>query len=95
MSEGNDFLVNEHDITRLLETARSKSDLHRAIDALPDDAKLILVANACCCGDPEHDAGVGGAIFHTAYGNPTLPEALGLLRLTEHRLITTILDGHD
>jgi hypothetical protein len=82
-------------IAQLLESAKSKSDLHRAIDALPDDAKLILIANACCCGDPEHESSVGGAIFHAAYGDPSLTEALGLLRLTEHRLVTTIFEGRD
>lgn len=47
--------MDDHDaIERVLFVAKSKSDLHRAIDALPDDAKLILVADACCCGDPEH-----------------------------------------
>jgi hypothetical protein len=87
--------MNDHEIEHILESAKSKSDLHRAIDALPDNAKLLLIANACCCDDPEHEPMVGGAIFHAAFGNPSLPEALGLLRLTEHRLITTIVDGRD
>jgi hypothetical protein len=75
-------------IDRVFFVAKSKSDLHRAIDALPDDAKLLLVANACCCGDRDHESS-DGAIYHAAFGDPTLVEALGLLRLAEHRLVAT------
>jgi hypothetical protein len=84
--------MNDH-ISHVLHTAKSKSDLHRVIDALPDNAQLILVANACCCDEIGHDPAVGAAVYHATYGNPTLSEAVGLLRLAEHRLITTILDG--
>ncbi|HEY5349645.1 MAG TPA: hypothetical protein VIJ64_07925 [Candidatus Lustribacter sp.] len=73
-------------IERVLAVAKSKSDLHRAVDALPDDAKLLLVANACCCGDPAHES-FDTASYAAAFGEPTLVEALGLLRLAEHRLI--------
>jgi hypothetical protein len=76
-----------HAIERVLTVAKTKSDLHRAIDALPEDATLLLVANACCCGDPEHDPATGSAVYRAAFGTPTLAEALGLLRLAEHSLI--------
>jgi hypothetical protein len=78
----------KHDpIGRFLAVAKSKSELHQAIDALPDDAQLILVANACCCGNPEHTSAVGTLVFHAVYGEPTVTEAVGLLRLAEHALI--------
>lgn len=76
-------------IGRFLTVAKSKSDLHRAIDALPDDAQLVLVANACCCGDVEHATATGdNVVFHTVYGEPTLTQAIGLLRLAEHVLVS-------
>jgi hypothetical protein len=75
-------------VGRFLAIAKSKSDLHAAIDALPDDAQLILIANACCCGNPDHAAGTGNLVFHAAYGQPTLLELVGMLRLTEHALIS-------
>ncbi len=80
--------MNEnHAIDRVLTIAKTKSDLHRAIDALPDDATLLLIANACCCGDPAHAPATGSAIYRATFGTPTLTEALGLLRLAEHSLI--------
>lgn len=81
--------MHAHDdpIGRTFAVARAKSDLHRAIDALPDDATLILVANACCCGDPAHRPAPGTAVFRTVYGEPSLVEAVGLLRMAEHGLI--------
>lgn len=78
-------------IERALVVAKSKSDLHRAIDTLPDDAKLILIANACCCGDPAHEQ-QGETIFTAAFGEPTLVGALGLVRLAEHRLVGEAFD---
>jgi hypothetical protein len=75
-------------VGRCLAVAKSKSDLHAAIDALPDNAQLILVANACRGGNPDHAAGTGNLVFHAAYGEPTLLESVGLLRLTEHALIS-------
>ncbi len=87
--------MNDRQLEQILETAKSKSDLHRAIDALPDGAKVILVANACCCGEPEHRPAVGNAIYHAAYGQPSLSEALGLLRMAEHRIIANAFDGGD
>jgi hypothetical protein len=77
---------NRDPIGRAIFVAWSKSDLHRAIDALPDHAKLILVANACCCDNAEHQP-QQEAIYTAAFGNPTLIEALGLMRLGEHRLV--------
>jgi hypothetical protein len=74
-------------VGRFLAIAKSKSDLHAAIDALPDDAHLILIANACCCGDPDHTAASGNLVFHAVYGAPTVTETVGLLRLAEHALI--------
>jgi hypothetical protein len=88
--------VNTPDpIERVLTVARHKSDLHRAIDALPENATLLLIANACCCGDAEHRVPAGGAVYRAAFGNPSLPEALGLLRLAEHSLIAETLGGGD
>ena len=84
---------NDNPIDRVISIAKSKSDLHRAIDALPDDATLLLVANACCCGDPEHRPITGSAVYRAAFGTPTLPEALGLLRLAEHSLIAETIGG--
>jgi hypothetical protein len=84
---------NDNGIERVLTIARTKSDLHRAIDALPDDATMLLVANACCCGDPEHRPATGSAVYRAAFGTPSLPEALGLLRLAEHSLIAETLDA--
>jgi hypothetical protein len=78
---------DDHSIERVLTVAKTKSDLHRAIDALPDDATLMLIANACCCGSPEHASNTGSAVYRAAFGTPTLTEALGLLRLAEHSLI--------
>ena len=74
-------------IGRFLTVAKSKSDLHQAIDALPDDASLVLIANACCCADPEHASIAGNLVFHAVYGNPTLTEVVGMLHLAEHSLI--------
>jgi hypothetical protein len=74
-------------IGRTFAIARAKSDLHRAIDALPDDATLLLVANACCCGDPGHDSAAGSAVYRTVYGEPSLVETVGLLRLAEQSMI--------
>jgi hypothetical protein len=86
--------MNPHDpIERVLTVARNKSDLHRAIDALPEDATLLLVANACCCGESGHQAQTGAAVYRAAFGNPSLAEALGLLRLAEHSLIAETLGG--
>jgi hypothetical protein len=82
-----------HPIERVITIAKTKSDLHRAIDALPDDATLLLVANACCCGDSQHQPATGSAVYRAAFGSPTLPEALGLLRLAEHSLIAETLGG--
>jgi hypothetical protein len=79
----------DHDnpIDRVITVAKTKSDLHRAIDALPDDATLLLIANACCCGDPHHQPATGSAVYRASFGTPTLAEALGLMRLAEHSLI--------
>jgi hypothetical protein len=84
---------NDNPIDRVITIAKTKSDLHRAIDALPDDATLLLVANACCCGDPDHRPATGSAVYRAAFGSPTLPEALGLLRLAEHSLIAETIGG--
>lgn len=78
---------SEDQIDRLLRSAKSKSDLHRAIDALPENATLLLVADACCCGDPEHGAAAEGVVYHAVFGNPSLSGAIGLLNLAEHALI--------
>ncbi len=75
-------------IERLFALARTKSDLHRAIDALPEGATMIVVANACCCGDAEHASSAGSAVFHLACGSPSLAEAVGLLRLAEHAIVS-------
>ncbi len=74
-------------IGRTFAVARAKSDLHRAIDALPDDATLILVANACCCGDAAHASPPGTAVYRTVYGEPSVVKAVGMLRMAEHGLI--------
>jgi hypothetical protein len=80
-------------IDSVITIAKTKSDLHRAIDALPDDATLLLIANACCCGDPTHAPATGSAVYRASFGTPTLTEALGLLRLAEHSVIAETL-GH-
>lgn len=74
-------------IDRIFALARTKSDLHRAIDALPEGAAMILIANACCCGDAAHESPPGSTVFHLACGSPSLSEAVGLLRLAEHALV--------
>ncbi|HEX3468422.1 MAG TPA: hypothetical protein VHT05_10120 [Candidatus Elarobacter sp.] len=79
-------------IERALIVAKSKSDLHRAIDMLPDDAKLLVIANACCCGNSDH-VEQGEAIYTAAFGEPSLVEALGLVRLAEHRLVGEAFAG--
>ena len=84
---------DDHSIERVLTVAKTKSDLHRAIDALPDDAALLLVANACCCGNADHPPATGSAVFRASFGSPTLAEALGLLRLTEHSLIAEAMES--
>ena len=86
-------MPGESSIDRVFAVARTKSDLHRAIDALPDNATMILVANACCCGDGDHAPNVGTAVYRAAFGNPGLAEAVGLLRLAEHSLIADTLGG--
>ncbi len=89
----NDPLHDDNAIDRVLTVARNKSDLHRAIDALPDDATLILIANACCCGEPDHRPATGAAVYRASFGSPTLTEALGLLRMAEHSLIAETTGG--
>jgi len=84
---------NDDPIERVISIAKTKSDLHRAIDALPDDATLLLVANACCCGNAEHRPATGSAVYRAAFGTPSLAEAVGLLRLAEHGLIAETLSG--
>lgn len=85
------MMDNDNPIDRVIRTAKTKSDLHRAIDALPDDATMLLVANACCCDDPEHRPATGSAVYRASFGSPSLAEALGLLRLAEHGLIAETL----
>jgi hypothetical protein len=80
-------MIEPDDIDRIFALAQTKSDLHRAIDALPESAAMILVANACCCGDTSHDPHVGSTVYHIACGAPSLAEAIGLLRLAEHNVI--------
>ncbi len=85
----------EHDdpIDRVISNAKTKSDLHRAINALPDDATLLLVANACCCGNDDHAPATGSAVYRAAFGSPSLAEAIGLLRLAEHGLVAESIGG--
>ena len=75
------------DLDRIFALAATKSELHRAVDALPDGATMILVANTCCCGDATHASPVGSAVYHVVCGAPSLPEAIGLLHLAEHQVI--------
>jgi hypothetical protein len=86
-------MMHEDDaLGRVLMAAKSKSDLHRAIDALPDDATLLLIADACCCGDLDHERD-GAVLYSAAFGEPSLVAALGLLRLTEHHLLAQAAGG--